>query len=225
MPKHVLGIDLGTTFSSVSVITSDSPELVPDTMNKRDIPSLVSFQKKNGKFSILVGNFAKKNQSRSPKMTVYDSKRMLGRRFDDKQIQRLINKWPFNIEQNESGGISIVLNGIDKKYQPYEISGEILKFLAQLGNSRFPAEEHTKDVVITIPANFGEEQRTETVKAAEYAGLNVLQLINEPTAAGLAFGLQNQNTKSRYVFVFDFGGGTLDVSLLHQNVKDILIIY
>ena len=223
MSKHVLGIDLGTTFSSVSVIVSEKPEIVSDPINRRDIPSMVNFSKKNDNVNVLVGNFAKKNQIRQASMTIYDSKRMLGRKFDDVHIQQLKKKWPFSIEKSETGGILINLKGIEKQYQPYEVSGEILKYLAQIGNSRFPAKERTTDVVITIPANFGEEQRTETMKAAKYAGLNVLQLINEPTAAGLAFGLFNQSSKKQYSFVFDFGGGTLDVSLLRHKGEKIKV--
>lgn len=222
--KNALGFDLGTTFSSVAIISKNNLELVSDVMNRKDIPSIVNFFLKNGELDITVGSIASKRQTRNPQMTVYDSKRMLGRRFDDESIQHLKDKWPFNIERSDSGGILISLDGIEKKYQPYEISGEILKYLAKIGNSRLPPEEQTNNAVITIPANFGEEQRTETMKAAKYAGLNVLQLINEPTAAGLAYGLKNPGSEKRHIFVFDFGGGTLDVSVLKIQGKEITVL-
>ena len=115
MSKSTLGIDLGTTFSLVSIIKNENPVIVRDKSGKNSIPSIVNFQK-----------------NAAPKMTVFDSKRMLGRKYNDDHIQELKKRWPFNIERSESGGILICLDGIEKKYQPYEISGEILKHITEV---------------------------------------------------------------------------------------------
>ena len=223
MSKFALGIDLGTTFSSVSVVLSGKSEIVADKFNDKAIPSIVNMSIKDEKLTVAVGNFAYRKSISAPKNTIYDTKRMLATRYDDENIQKMIPKWPFEIEKNESGGISICLENIEDKYEPYQISGEILKYLAEVGNTRFPPDKKTKDVVITVPANFGNDQRSETIKAAEYAGLNVLSIINEPTAAGIAFGFLTDHPDIHDVFVFDFGGGTLDVSLLNINENDISV--
>ncbi|KAK8875927.1 Heat shock 70 kDa protein [Tritrichomonas musculus] len=223
MSKHALGIDLGTTNSSVSIIsgTGDKPELVADNSGTTCIPSIVNIAKHNDEIIFKVGEIARRRQFKFSKTTIYDTKRMLGRKYDDEEIQKI--KWPFKIEKSETGGILICLEELNKKFKPYEISGEILKYMAEVGNSRFPKEERTNEVVITIPANFGEEQRAETLAAAQYAGLKVLKIINEPTSAGLAYGLMDKNASSRNVFIFDFGGGTLDVSLLYIDGSQIKV--
>lgn len=200
---------------------SDLPELVADNFNRRDIPSMVNFSHRKGDLIVSVDNTAKKRKNNNSTMTIYDTKLMLGKRFESDFIQKMKEKWLFAIIKGDSDEVLISLDGIERKYKPYEISGEILKHLVETANKMFPPEKKTNKVVITIPANFGDEQRSETMKAAEYVGLNVLTLINEPTAAGLAFGLQDQNTKPKYVFVFDFGGGTLDVSLLYIEKNEI----
>lgn len=217
MIKYALAIDLGTTFSKVSIAQKDRNELVEDADSSKFIPSMINFCKKDDEISIIVGFVAKKRQLAFPKMTIYDTKRMLGRKFDDENIEELKKSWPFQIQKSESGGILVSIPGVEKKYQPYELSGEILKYLVSNGNKRFSENERTNKVIITIPANFGDEQRTETMKAAKYAGLEVLQLINEPTAAGLAFSNNNVHLDDGYIFIFDFGGGTLDVSLLYKE--------
>lgn len=223
--KYALGIDLGTTFSYVGIVLNNNPDVVADKKNKKDIPSMINFKKpKDGsEYEISCGNFAEMRQKSDPINTFYDTKRMLGRNFDDPKIEILKSRWPFKCEKSEDNKILLCLNECDRKYHPYEISGEILKCLAEIGNSRLPVEKRTNDVVITIPANFGYEQRQETLKAAEYAGLHVLTIINEPTAAGLAYGLQKSELKDSKVLIFDFGGGTLDVSLLNINGKEFTV--
>lgn len=225
MTKYALGIDLGTTFSSVSIVLSGKVEIVADKLNMKPIPSVVNYSKKKDaqEISIAVGGYAQKRSTAAPKNTIYDTKRMLAKEYEDENIQKMIPKWAFKIERSESGNIEICLDGMDEKLEPYQISGEILKYLAEVGNSRLPAEERTNEVVITVPANFGNDQRAETIKAAEYANLKVLRIINEPTAAGIAFGLQTNHPDMHNVFVFDFGGGTLDVSLLNINDTDITV--
>lgn len=224
MKKHALGIDLGTTFSEVSVVLNKNPELVADKNQKRNIPSLVYISQDNGKIKFLVGTFALKKQKSQPKSTVYDTKRMLGKRYDDPEIQAMKKEWPFEIEKSETGGILINIEGVEKKFHPYEISGEILKYLVEIGNQRFPEDEKTRDVIITIPANFGDGQRSETLLAAKYADLNVLTFVNEPTSAGIAFGAtKTTKKKGEHVLIFDFGGGTLDVSILFISEKEITV--
>lgn len=200
MKKHALGIDLGTTFSEVSVVLNKNPELVADKNQKRNIPSLVYISQDNGKIKFLVGNFALKKQKSQPKSTVYDTKRMLGKRYDDPEIQAMKKEWPFEIEKSETGGILINIEGVEKKFHPYEISGEILKYLVEIGNQRFPEEEKTRDVIITIPANFGDGQRSETLLAAEYADLNVLTFVNEPTSSELPLGPPRPPRKKASMF-------------------------
>lgn len=223
MKKHALGIDLGTTFCKVSVVLSEIFDLVADKNGNKRIPSIINYSKNGSDISVLVGDSAKDKQIRFQKSTIYDTKRMLGKSYDDENIQKMISKWPFKLEKSETGSILINMENIGEKKRPYEISGDLLKYLAKVGNSRLPQDEQTNDVVITVPANFRDEQRSETLEAAKLAGLNVLTLLNEPTAAGLAFGHQNLNTIHGNVFVFDFGGGTLDVSLLSINNSKIVV--
>lgn len=217
MKKHAFGIDLGMTTSSICIFENGHYDIIADKKNQKYIPSAVYYYKKeNDQLEISVGDFALKYQSLYPKSIIYDTKRMLGRRYENSSIQNMVEKWPFEIERSENESILIKPENSEKKMEPYEVSGEILKYLIKVGNLRFPPEEQTNDVVITIPANFGDSQRSETLKAADYAKLNVRQIINEPTSAAIAYGIQmgSQATKPSHVFIFDFGGGTLDVSLL-----------
>ena len=217
--SYVLGIDLGTTYSSVSVCISDNAEIVKDKKGFPFIPSVVSFQKKE----ILIGNFAESKKISNPKVTIYDTKRMLGKKYDDPIIQELKKGWPFELEATENGYIRIFLRTMNRRYEPFEISGEILKYMSTIGNERL--KEPTKKVVITIPANFGNEQRIQTKKAAEYAGLEIVSILNEPTAAGIAYFMKrkDRNTKGENVLVFDYGGGTLDVSIIFISNEEITV--
>lgn len=221
MKQHVFGIDLGTAFSSVSVVNSGNPKILTDKFNEKRIPSVVSFQHKK----ILYGKFAIMEKIRYPEVTIYDTKRMLGKKYDDPIIQKLMKGWPFEIEKNKNGYFSILLKSLNKRYEPFEISGELLKYLALIGNQRFPISEQIKKAVITVPANFGNEQRIQTKKAAEYAGLEVVSLLNEPTAACIAYFTlkKNLDPKGENVLIFDFGAGKLDVSLIFVSNEEITV--
>lgn len=226
MDKIVLGIDLGTTCSSVSFIQPDGIKIIEDKINHSyRIPSIVHFRMKDNELKVDVGENAKDFLSIDPKNTIFDSKRMIGRQYDDPEIRKLIPSWPFNVEKKDDDGkILICLDGIDMKIEPYKVSGYILKYVASLGNDCLKPEQKTNKVVITVPANFCDAQRHETKLAAEFAGLEVLKLLNEPTAAGIDYGMSEKSDTIRYAVVFDFGGGTLDVSLLTVNNTDIKII-
>ena len=179
MSNIILGIDLGTTHSSGSIMLSDEIKIAESLKGNR-VPSIVHFSMKDNELSCDVGYIAKKYLIRDPLMTIYDTKRMLGRQFDDEEIQQLIPVWPFKIKKNEEDGeILICLEKFNKTLKPYEVSGYILKYLAELGNKYLSPDQKTNDVIITIPANFGDAQREETKKAADFAGLNLKDMINE----------------------------------------------
>lgn len=223
MSKYALGIDLGTTNCEVGVVFPGGVTIIKDKRGKIEIPSVVNISNKKGKLSVLVGNFATGKKITDPENTIFDTKRMLGKNYDDPNIQELKQRWPFHIEQSDTNNILLRLNAVDHFYQPYEISGEILKYLSDIGNSLFSEEEKTNEVVITIPANFGDKQRTETIEAAKYAGLNVLSILNEPTAAGFAYLCQRVVEDESNILIFDFGGGTLDVSVIYVNKNEITV--
>ena len=222
----VFGIDLGTTFSSIGVFQSGvQHEVIQDSMRQRAIASVVKYEKAG---KCVVGQSAVNRSSDNPRRTIFDSKRMLGRRFRDKEVKEMMEHWPFTVVGDDRDQLFVELPGLAEGdpvelVEPYKVSGEILKYLASVGNKRNP--EPVKDCVITVPANFSDAQRAETLKAAEYAGLNVVKLLNEPTAAAIAFcTLGTGSTRHQEglwtVLIFDFGGGTLDVSLMEvENNK------
>lgn len=232
LTNHAFGIDLGTTFSSICLYHKLENQLnyhidiIKDNKSPY-IPSIAYYQEKDGLIQpAVVGNFATDYQEDEPQLVIYDSKRMLGQNYDNPNIKKMKSKWQFQIRRSTNNHILIFFENFQNKiYNPFKVSGDILKHLVEIGNRRFPKEQRTNKVVITIPANFGDYQRTETLKAAKYAGLNVLQLINEPTAAAIAYGLlQDESFKSCLALIFDFGGGTLDVSLLSIQDKKLTVI-
>ena len=207
----VLGIDLGTTFSSIAFChTRVHTDIYADSSNATDIASVVHY--KDGKFT--VGSATEVLSIREPKQTIFDTKRMIGRRVEDPGIQEMLSCWPFTVEDNGQGMAVISVPGCPK-IEPYKVSGEILKHLVKIADDRLP--EPIRDCVITVPANFTNAQKEDTLEAAKYAGLNVLELVPEPTAAAISFGiLSGEESKDRdeTIVVVDFGGGTLDISVL-----------
>ena len=200
--SKVIGIDLGTTNSCVSVIEGGTPEVIVNLEGKRTTPSIVAF-KSNER---VIGDSAKRQSVTNQENTIYSVKRFIGSKFSE--IKKEISKIPYKIEKSTNDSIKISVDG--KSYIPQEISAIVLQ------NLKKTAEEYlgTKvtDAVITVPAYFNDSQRNATKEAGEIAGLNVLRIINEPTAAALAYGLdENQDKK---VVVYDLGGGTFDVSIL-----------
>ncbi len=199
----VIGIDLGTTNSCVSVVEGGNPEIIVNAEGKRTTPSIVSF--KDGDRS--VGDPAKRQAVTNPKNTIYSVKRFIGSKFSE--ISKEAKKMPYSVVKGTKGVVTIDVNG--KKYVPQEISAVVLQNLKKTAEDYLG--EKVTQAVITVPAYFNDEQRKATKEAGEIAGLEVLRIINEPTAAALAYGMDKQN-KDMTVAVYDLGGGTFDVSIL-----------
>tara|TARA_R110002020_G_scaffold297465_1_gene513250 strand:- start:821 stop:2692 length:1872 start_codon:yes stop_codon:yes gene_type:complete len=200
--KKVIGIDLGTTNSCVSVVEGGSPVIIVNSEGKRTTPSVVSF--KEGDRS--VGDPAKRQSVTNPKNTVYSVKRFIGSKFSE--VSKEAKKMPYKVLKNNNGSVGIE---IDKKsYVPQEISAVVLQNLKKTAEDYLG--ETVSDAVVTVPAYFNDSQRQATKEAGEIAGLNVLRIINEPTAAALAYGIDEKKEKT--IVVYDLGGGTFDVSIL-----------
>ncbi|CQR74759.1 Chaperone protein dnaK2 [Sporomusa ovata DSM 2662] len=198
----VVGIDLGTTNSCISVLEGERPEVIVNVEGGRTTPSVVAFRDNER----LVGQLAKRQSVLNPTKTFYSIKRFIGRRFNE--VTDEMKLVPYKIAQGADNTISFIVD--DKQYAPEEISAQVLRKLVD-DASKYLGEKIT-DAVITVPAYFNDAQRQATKDAGQVAGLNVLRIINEPTAAALAYGLDKQ--KNETILVFDLGGGTFDVSIL-----------
>lgn len=202
----IIGIDLGTTNSAMAVMQSGKPEIIANSEGNRTTPSVVAVNK-NGER--LVGQVARRQQVTNPKNTVYEVKRLIGRRWEDKEVQRDIKLMGYEMVKS-GNGVKVKMG--DKEYSPEEISAMVL------GKLKADAEKFTGDkvteAVITVPAYFDDSQRQATKDAGKIAGLEVKRIINEPTAAALAYGLDKGGKKDEKIAVFDLGGGTFDVSIL-----------
>ncbi|CAH1446010.1 unnamed protein product [Lactuca virosa] len=207
-----IGIDLGTTYSCVAVWKHDRIQIIPNDQGNRTTPSCISFV--DGER--LIGDGALNKAAMNPANTIFDAKRLIGRRFSDSKVQDDIKLWPFRVIQGPADTPKIVVSykGQEKEFLAEQISSMIL------GKMKETAESYlgkvVKDAVITVPAYFNDSQRQATKDAGAIAGLNVIRMINEPTAAAIAYGLDNKSdiTRKINVLVFDLGGGTFDVSLL-----------
>jgi molecular chaperone DnaK len=200
----VIGIDLGTTNSCVAILDGDKPIVIPNTEGWRTTPSIVGFGK-NGER--LVGHLAKRQMVTNAESTIYSIKRFIGRRWEETKIER--SRVPYNCVKGRDDTVDVEIRG--RKYTPQELSAMVLLKLKQ-DAERFLGEEVTQ-AVITVPAYFTDAQRQATKDAGTITGLEVLRIINEPTAAALAYGLEKQN-QDQTILVFDLGGGTFDVSVL-----------
>ncbi len=213
----VIGIDLGTTYSCIAIWRNGKTEVVPNEFGERTTPSVISFDNNE----ILIGN-ATKNKNEN---IIYDAKRLIGRSYDDKEIQEDMKYWPFNIikDENNKPLIEVEYNGKKDNYYPEEISAMILLKLKKNAEDFYGHE--IRDAIITVPAYFNDLQRQSTKNAGKIAGLDVMRIINEPTAASIAYNLNenNNNEKKKYILVFDFGGGTLDVTIISLN-ENLLIV-
>lgn len=209
--KNCIGIDLGTTYSCVGYYVNERVEIIANDQGNRTTPSYVSFTDTER----LIGDSAKTQAALNPENTVFDAKRLIGRKFDDDEVQKDKVHWPFKLHRDSSGKPLIEVNfkGELKRFTPEEISAMILVKMKEIAESYIGGEPIT-DAVVTVPAYFNDSQRQATKDAGKIAGLNVLRIINEPTAAALAYGLQNSKSGERNILVFDLGGGTFDVSLL-----------
>jgi molecular chaperone DnaK len=201
----IIGIDLGTTNSAMAVMQAGKPEIIANSEGARTTPSVVAVNK-NGER--LVGQVARRQQVTNPKNTVYEVKRLIGRRWEDKEVQRDIKLMGYEMVKS---GNSVKVKMGDKEYSPEEISAMVLGKLKSDAES-FLGEPVT-EAVITVPAYFDDSQRQATKDAGKIAGLEVKRIINEPTAAALAYGLDKKATDEK-IAVYDLGGGTFDVSIL-----------
>ena len=214
MSNKAIGIDLGTTYSCVGVYNNNKVEIIPNEMGMNTTPSVVSFEGKER----LIGQAAKDKITQNYKNTIYDAKRLIGRRYSDKTVKEDMKKWPFKIEKDENSDRPVIvveyLNEI-KKFFPEEISSMVLGKMKKIAEDYLSTS--IKDAIITVPAYFNDSQRQSTKDAGRIAGLNVMRIINEPTAAAIAYGLDNKSNNEKTVLVFDLGGGTFDVSILVLN--------
>lgn len=203
--SKIIGIDLGTTFSAVAVMEAGVPKVLENAEGARTTPSIVA-QSKTGER--LVGLLAKRQAVTNPKNTIYQIKRFIGHNFDEESVQKDIKNLPFEVRKSSNGGIEVNLSG--KWMRPEEISAMILQKLKNDAEARLG--EKITEAVITVPAYFNDSQRQATKDAGKIAGLDVKRIINEPTAAALAYGFNKK--KDEKIAVFDFGGGTFDISIL-----------
>nr|QIQ19555.1 heat shock protein 70-5 [Sogatella furcifera] len=208
-PQPAIGIDLGTTYSCVGVWQHGKVEIIANDQGNRTTPSYVAFTDTER----LIGDAAKSQVAMNPKNTVFDAKRLIGRKFDDQKIQDDMKHWPFAVVDH--GGkpkIRVEYKGEQKTFAPEEISSMVLTKMKEISETYLGNK--VKDAVITVPAYFNDSQRQATKDAGAIAGLNVLRIINEPTAAALAYGLDKNLKGEKNVLIFDLGGGTFDVSIL-----------
>ncbi|SCU98353.1 LAMI_0F14268g1_1 [Lachancea mirantina] len=208
--QGAVGIDLGTTYSCVATYDS-SVEIIANEQGNRVTPSFVAFTPEER----LIGDAAKNQAALNPRNTVFDAKRLIGRRFDDESVQSDIKTWPFKvIDVNDAPLVEVEYLGETKTFSPQEISSMVLIKMKEIAEAKIG--QKVEKAVITVPAYFNDAQRQATKDAGAIAGLNVLRIINEPTAAAIAYGLgAGKSDKERHVLIFDLGGGTFDVSLLH----------
>ena len=213
MSNKAIGIDLGTTYSCVGVYQNGNVEIIANDQGLRTTPSYVSFTESER----LVGDAAKNSSSSNPKNTIYDVKRLIGRNFNDTHVQNDMKSLSYNIvDKSGKPYVEVQYQGETKQLSPEEISAMVLTKMKESAENYLG--EKVTDAVVTVPAYFNDSQRQATKDAGTIAGLNILRIINEPTAAAIAYGLDGKDKSERNVLIFDLGGGTFDVSLL--NIDD-----
>jgi len=210
--SKILGIDLGTTNSAMAVVDAGEPRIIENKEGNRTTPSMVAISKSSER---LAGLLAKRQAVTNPKNTIFSTKRLIGRRFSDSKVQKDRKFLSYEMRESKEGGIEIQME--DKWYRPAEISAMVLQKLKNDAEDRLG--EKIEEAVITVPAYFDDSQRKATKDAGEIAGLKVKRIINEPTAAALAYGLNKK--KDEQIVVFDFGGGTFDVSVLEVSADTV----
>ena len=205
-----IGIDLGTTYSCVGVFQNDTVNIIANEQGNRTTPSYVAFNETER----LIGEAAKNQVERNPENTVFDAKRLIGRKFDEKVVQGDMKLWPFKVVEGPDKKPMIVVKfkGKEEKFFAEQISSMVLTKMKDIAEDFLGKK--VKDAVITVPAYFNDSQRQATKDAGTIAGLNVLRIINEPTAAAIAYGLDKNPSSEKNILIFDLGGGTFDVSLL-----------
>src|SRR5882762_6213058 len=208
----IIGIDLGTTNSCVAIMEGGKPKVIENSEGARTTPSVIAYQDDG---EILVGAAAKRQAVTNPKNTIYAAKRLIGRKFDEKEVQKDISLMPYEIVRADNGDAWVEVRG--KKIAPQEVSAQILRKMKKTAED-YLGEEVT-EAVITVPAYFNDSQRQATKDAGRIAGLDVKRIINEPTAAALAFGMDKKEG-DRKIAVYDLGGGTFDISIIEIAVVD-----
>lgn len=203
----IIGIDLGTTNSCVAILEGGQPKVIENAEGARTTPSIIAYMEDG---EILVGAPAKRQAVTNPKNTLYAVKRLIGRKFEEKEVQKDINLMPYSIVKAENGDAWVQVR--DKKLAPPQVSAEVLRKMKKTAED-YLGEEVT-EAVITVPAYFNDSQRQATKDAGRIAGLEVKRIINEPTAAALAFGLDKTSKGDRKIAVYDLGGGTFDISII-----------
>ena len=203
----IIGIDLGTTNSCVAVMEGNTPKVIENAEGARTTPSIIAYQEDG---EILVGAAAKRQAVTNPKNTLFAIKRLIGRRFEDKEVQKDIEQMPFEIIKADNGDAWVKVR--DQKLAAPQISAEVLRKMKKTAEDYLG--EAVTEAVITVPAYFNDAQRQATKDAGRIAGLDVKRIINEPTAAALAFGLDKKEGGDRKIAVYDLGGGTFDVSII-----------
>jgi len=201
----IIGIDLGTTQSCVAYLDGLEPKIIPNLEGLPSTPSIVSFTESGEE---LIGNLALRQASTNPEKTIYAIKRLMGKKYRSKYVQETKKRVPYPLSQDKHGNVIVKMD--QKKLKPEEISAMILGYLKKCAESYFG--HPVSEAVITVPAHFNDHQRSTTKEAAQIAGLNVIRVINEPTAASLSYGLESR--KNAVVAVYDLGGGTFDFTLL-----------
>ena len=209
--SKIIGIDLGTTNSCVAILENNKPKVIENNEGARTTPSVVAYGDE-----ILVGAPAKRQAVTNPKKTVYAAKRLIGRKFEEQAVQKDIDLMPYKIVKNDNGDAWVEID--DKKLAPPQISAEVLRKMKKTAEDYLGYE--VTQAVITVPAYFNDSQRQATKDAGQIAGLEVLRIINEPTAAALAFGMDKADKKDKKIAVYDLGGGTFDVSIIEISNLD-----
>ena len=204
--SKIIGIDLGTTNSCVAIVEAGNPKIIENSEGARTTPSVVAYTTDE----ILVGATAKRQAVTNPKNTIYAAKRLIGRKFKEQAVQKDIDLMPYEIMEAKNGDAWVRANG--KELAPPQISAEVLRKMKKTAEDYLGAE--VTQAVITVPAYFNDQQRQATKDAGQIAGLEVLRIINEPTAAALAYGVDKTDKRDRKVAVYDLGGGTFDVSII-----------
>jgi len=209
----IIGIDLGTTNSCVAVMENGKPKVIENSEGLRTTPSVIAYQEDG---EILIGAPARRQAVTNPKNTLYAVKRLIGRKFDEKEVQKDIGLMPYTIMKAENGDAWIAVR--DQKLAPPQISAEVLRKMKKTAED-YLGDEVT-EAVITVPAYFNDAQRQATKDAGRIAGLDVKRIINEPTAAALAFGMDKNDNRDRKIAVYDLGGGTFDISIIDIAVVE-----
>jgi L1 cell adhesion molecule like protein len=196
-----IGIDLGTTYSCVGIWKNDRVEIISNDQGNRTTPSYVAFNANER----LIGDSAKNQASMNPTNTIYDAKRLIGRKYSDSVVQEDMKTWPYKVVDSDGKPkFEVDYMGEQKQFYPEEISAMVLEKMKEIASAF--TDEEIKDAVVTVPAYFNDSQRQATKDAGAIAGLNVIRIINEPTAAAMAYGLNTGSKEERNVLIYDFGG-------------------